>query len=311
LIRSGLLAVGHVLLDYVGDISGEIATMLDTLSTPAHVGAAEMADIAAAIDRHQGSGGRWRAGGGAALTAMAWTRMGSTAVLAGCVGRDEGGILFRQKSGGIELCLAESDKPTGRFCRFLVPEGEKIVASPSAARDIRGFAIPDRYFRSGWVLHVDGLLIDDQAWLGRIANRAREAGMMVSIDISTSSNAAHKGKELTEFAREHCDLVFANEKEWNILKECKPAPDFSGSTTTWVVKMGEKGSSALERGDWISRPVARILEPEDDIGAGDAFAAGFLAARLKGGSTARCLDMGNENAALLLSGRMRSQAKAR
>ncbi len=303
---SGLAAVGHVLLDYVGQASREARVLLEGRSSPAHVDPAAMADIVRKLDEDRDADRAWRVGGGAALAAKAWAELGLPAALAGCVGRDEGGTLLRRELGraGIELALFESDKPTGRFCRFDTPEGEKIVASPSAARDIRRFDIPDRFFRKGWVLHIDGLLVDERDWLGRLGARAKASGMVVSMDVSTPFNAANRAEALIEFAEGYCDFVFANEREWEALGPGASGRDFSGSATVWVVKRGKRGASALERGEWTERPVARVLEPEDDVGAGDAFAAGFLAARLAGEAIAGCLAGGNENAALLLSRRI-------
>jgi sugar/nucleoside kinase (ribokinase family) len=315
IIGAGLLAVGHVLLDYVGKASDEAAPFLKNLPSPAHVDAAAMAEIVKALANKDGQSlWGWRSGGGATLTAKTWARLGLPAVLVGCVGHDEGAALLRQELGaafpgevqsqaGIQLKLFESDKPTGRFCFLDTPQGKKIIASPSAARDVRRFDIPEKYFIRGWVLHIDGLLIDALAWLERHVKRAKSAGMVVSMDLSTSFNAARRGKELFSFAEYYCDVVFANEKEWEALNQVEHPWVFSNSGTIWVVKRGKRGASALENSCWIDKPVAQIIELNDDVGAGDAFAAGFLAARMKGESTMNCLAGGNESAAGFLSQR--------
>ncbi len=312
----GLVAVGHVLLDYIGQAYGDAASLIEPFPSHTHVDPATMAEIVRSLSRDKKSLSRWRSGGGSANAVKAWARLGLPANLVGCVGRDDGAALLRQElsgtlpnqesgQAGIEPILFESDKPTGRFCRFDTPGGKKIVASPAAARDIRRFDIPEKLFVEGSILHIDGLLIDNPAWLDNIASRAIAAGMIVSLDVSTPFNAMRRGAEIVEFALRRCDFVFANEAEWGALCRAAPGEFFAGSDTVWVVKRGADGASALEKGRWIEEPAARICRPEDDIGAGDAFAAGFLAARMEGEAAAGCLARGNENAALLLSGRMR------
>ncbi|MDX9783484.1 MAG: carbohydrate kinase family protein [Spirochaetia bacterium] len=302
---AGLVAVGHVLLDYVGRAYGNAAKLCETLSTPAHVSASAMADIVEALGEDGDAAHTWRAGGGSAIIAMAWAKLGLPAALVGCVGRDEGGALLRQLLGsvGIKLFLSESDKPTGRFCRVSTAKGSKIIASPAAARDIRRFDPPDSFVSNAWVLHLDGLLIDEPAWLEGIAKRAKAAGMAVSLDVSTPFNAAKNGESLIEFSKKFCDFVFANENEWELLGKAASEAAFRKSETIWVVKRGERGASALDKGCWIDEPAARVLELEDDVGAGDAFAAGFLAAKAAGCDVSACLAGGNQSASLLLVSR--------
>ena len=92
---SGLAAVGHVLLDYVGQASREARVLLEGRSSPAHVDPAAMADIVRKLDEDRDADRAWRVGGGAALAAKAWAELGLPAALAGCVGRDEGVSLLR------------------------------------------------------------------------------------------------------------------------------------------------------------------------------------------------------------------------
>lgn len=59
-----------------------------------------------------------------------------------------------------------------------------------------------------------------------------------------------------------------------------------------VVKDGAGGAYALEAGELTYAP-SLPLTPVDTTGAGDAFGAGFLAARLEGRPLAECLQWGN------------------
>jgi len=58
-----------------------------------------------------------------------------------------------------------------------------------------------------------------------------------------------------------------------------------------VLKRGARGSMAREGSAVIERP-ALTVPVVDTVGAGDAFVAGFLAARLRGRPTEECLELG-------------------
>ena len=303
LIGSGVVALGHVLLDCVAQVSGEVWNILDLLSSPAHVDATLMEKIIKTFDVNiQEPPLSWRAGGGAALTAKACAGQGIPTVLLGCVGRDAGARLLCKELDrpDLELRFFESDKPTGRFCSFDTPKGRKIVASPQAARDIRRYNLPKDCLKQGWILHIDGLLIDEPGWLKGLVEEARSAGMAVSMDVSTRFNAAKRREELIVFARQYCDLVFANEAEWESLIHGRELERDTVRSPVWVVKKAEQGASALKNGEWAHKVAAEKLAVSDDIGAGDAFAAGFLAAWLTGQAIDCCLARGNESAARFL-----------
>lgn len=67
----------------------------------------------------------------------------------------------------------------------------------------------------------------------------------------------------------------------------------------FVVKLAERGAAAYAGGRVISVSTETIV-PLDDTGAGDAFLAGFLAARLRDLPLERCLVWGNRTARELL-----------
>ena len=63
-----------------------------------------------------------------------------------------------------------------------------------------------------------------------------------------------------------------------------------------VVKLGAMGAVAVDRDapdEAIVRPAVPLPVVVDPVGAGDAFCAGFIAARLDGADLAAALDMGN------------------
>jgi sugar/nucleoside kinase (ribokinase family) len=101
------------------------------------------------------------------------------------------------------------------------------------------------------------------------------------------------------------DILFGNEHEMkhlvgcDLLEECVDA--LSTKVRTLVITRGAKGAIAVEgdeRGDVSAFPVARVV---DTTGAGDLFAAGFLAAWSRGRSLKECLVAGTIAAAEIIS----------
>src|SRR5690606_30202647 len=89
------------------------------------------------------------------------------------------------------------------------------------------------------------------------------------------------------------DLLFANEDEALQLTGrtdlCSAIAELSPKVPTLVLTRGPEGAIAIEGGERIEIPAAPVREVVDTTGAGDQFAAGFLAARCRNASLERCL----------------------
>ena len=69
-----------------------------------------------------------------------------------------------------------------------------------------------------------------------------------------------------------------------------------------VIKLGAQGALALEQGSSpVHRPALAVPAVVDPVGAGDAFCAGFIAARLEGRDVGAALEMGNACGAAAVS----------
>ncbi|MFA6366064.1 MAG: carbohydrate kinase family protein [Candidatus Hydrogenedentales bacterium] len=300
----GIIAIGHILVDGIGKATDAFSARWGNLPSPAHVPPALMEEL---CDFLQGGENEtevsWTMGGGVAIMAKAARALGTETEVWASVGRDEHGRFLARAlaESGVGAHLLASEGSTGVFCSFSTESGGKrIIVSPGAARDIRGFEIPEAAFHPGWIFYIDGLLIDDMVWLSAQAKRAKKAGMKVAMDVSTASNAKAHRKALVEFANVCCDIVFANESEFIALGGLAAIEPDSG--TDWVVKKAGKGASMTREGLWIDSAASRI-DPIDDTGAGDVFSAGFLTALLRDFDAARCLRLGNAAAAATLRSR--------
>lgn len=299
----GVLAVGHILADCIGNETEELVSRLGGMASPVHVDSIfmdEFCDFLASSVRNLS----WTPGGGAVIMAKAARALGMAAEVWACTGNDKRGAFLADElaKAGISARLTGSDKPTGVFCSFASQGGGKrIVVSQGAARDIRGVEFPDAAFHRGWVLYIDGLLIDSPSWLKALAEKAKAKGMLVAMDLSTPANAASHAVELVEFSASFCDIVFTNENEFAALLRSIPRERLPDKPQ-WVLKKGKRGAALFSGGRIMEAPTAAV-EAVDDTGAGDVFAAGFLRARMNGLDDMHCLRCGNAVAAASIMGR--------
>jgi sugar/nucleoside kinase (ribokinase family) len=101
------------------------------------------------------------------------------------------------------------------------------------------------------------------------------------------------------------DVLFGNEEEVRHLTGCADLDDsiaqLSIHVGTLVVTRGARGAVAVQNGERVeiaAAPVDRII---DTTGAGDLFAAGFLAGRCRGRPLKGCLETGSIVAAEVIS----------
>ena len=101
------------------------------------------------------------------------------------------------------------------------------------------------------------------------------------------------------------DILFGNEHEVRHLTGCGDLSDclesLSSKVGTLVVTRGAEGAVAVANGKRAEIPAARVDKVVDTTGAGDLFAAGFLAARCRGAGLEDCLRTGGIAAAEIIS----------
>jgi 2-dehydro-3-deoxygluconokinase len=157
------------------------------------------------------------------------------------------------------------------------------------------------------IVHTSGItpaLSDSCLALTRALFALPRHGFRVSFDLNWRP-ALWRGRDrsvLRELA-DRADIVLVGEDEaaaaWGVseperIRALLPGPD------TLVVKHGERGATLIERDlSAVFEPALR-LAVVDPMGAGDAFAAGFLAAPLAGAPASRRLRAGHLQAAAAL-----------
>ena len=289
--RDGAAAPGG-LVRVVGEI------MIDTvaLATQELVTAS---DASASIVDHDG---------GSAANLAAWlAREGTGVELIACIGDDANGDRAEQRlaDAGVTMRLRRhQDLPTGRCLVIVTPDGERtMLPDPGANIGLR----PDDLGREAWTandhLHVSGytLMRPDAHEAARAALDAAHAiGMTVSIDASSAAPLRTWGAEDFLSVCAPGDILFANADEAEVLTghadAAVSAADLADRGLVAVVKAGPHGA-VLARGPVVIQAPAMASTVIDTTGAGDAFAAGFLAAWRAGGGDESALSAATRLAA--------------
>jgi sugar/nucleoside kinase (ribokinase family) len=247
--------------------------------------------------------------GGSAANVSAWAAVahgaGAPPVLAGRIGADERGRAAEEelRAVGVEPRLAvDPERPTGTCVVLVGPDGERsMVPDPGANDRLAGGDLPDDVLVEGAHLHLTGYtLVREGSRAAGLAGieRARERGMSVSVD--PSSAALLEPAFLDEL--DGVGLLLPNAEEAAVLSgEEDPeraASVLAARVPEVVVTLGARG--ALWTDGHKRSLVDAVAERDavDTTGAGDAFAAGFLMARLSGAAAEEALQAGCRLAAV-------------
>lgn len=237
-------------------------------------------DGEAAIQHQTGAGG-----GSAANVAVGLAGLRIPVELLGSVGDDDHGRAARRELTGTGVdCGPVQTVTDGKTAvKYLIVDGggEVMVLGQTGVNEaFRSGHLPDDALREAEVLHLTSQRPETAA---RLAERAAEAGVTVSFDPGRRLGQRDYSATLAR-----ADVVFLNDREAaTALDECT---DHGAGTI--VLKHGPRGAEVRRGGETLTHP-GFAVETVDTTGAGDAFAAGFLASRLQGDGDEEALAVAN------------------
>jgi sugar/nucleoside kinase (ribokinase family) len=309
--RLDVLAIGNAIVDVIA-AADEAFIEREGLAK----GSMRLIDAAEATRLYELMGpAREISGGSAANSAAGIAMLGGRAGFVGQVAGDQLGEVFRHdiRATGVEFTTPsrdEVDVPTARCLILVTPDAQRTMNTfLGAAQHLPPRALDEEQVRSAAILYLEGYLWDPaepRAAMERAIEIARAAGRKVAFTLSDSfCIARHRDgfNELIDSGR--VDILFANEAE---IKELTGVTDFDtalGSAAArlplLVVTRSERGAIAVEgtrRVEVKAEPVDKVV---DTTGAGDLFAAGFLAGVSRSRPLEESLRMGAIAAAEVIS----------
>ncbi len=276
-----VVALGDVMVDVVA-----------TASQPVVRGS----DAAATVRTHDG---------GSAANVAAWLAASGVPALLVCrVGDDAAGreAVEELAAAGVDVRAAtDSALPTGTCVVIVEPGGERTFLPDRGANLALAAAdLPGDAFRPGDHLHVSGYALlhagSARAAARAALARARAAEMTVSVDPASSAPLRAVGAQAFLAWVGGADVLLPNADEARALSG-ESDPERAALTLApvggaeVVVTLGAAGS-VWSDGATTVRATGEPVRG-DSTGAGDAFTAGWIGARLGGAPVAEALRAGN------------------
>lgn len=252
---------------------------------------------------------RKMSGGSAANTAAMAARYGAKTAFIGKVHADELGRVFRQdmRRIGVDFDTAPDHygARTARCFVFITPDAERSMCTYLGACVELGAEDIDRTrVRESGITLIEGYLWDDpraKAAIRVAVQEAKSAGQKVALTLSDPFCVKRHRAEFFELIRDSVDVLFANEAEIKALFETDDFEEALKRTAPIVdmaaVTRGSKGSVILKGGQKVAVAAQKVSKVVDTTGAGDAFAAGFLAGLSRGKTPKNCAREGHKRAA--------------
>lgn len=224
---------------------------------------------------------------------------------AGPMGR---AVLTQLRAEGIDLSYAVTDPaaPTGLLIRDSHPARAIDVEyhrAGSAAAHLTPGEITAPMVAGARLLHLTGItpMLSASAHRAtlRLIELASGAGVLVSFDpnVRLKLGSAERWREVTGPLLDQADVVLAGADELALLGRTPESA--APSAAALVVKHRDKSATCrTPEGSW-HRP-AFTVPVTDPVGAGDAFAAGFLSGWLRGAPPGECLTEGAAIASLVV-----------
>ena len=318
-----LVGVGNALIDIVSISDGNPESIIGIASgTAVHVDHARLMQVLEAMPEPVFS-----SGGGAANVVKLASHLGIRSAFVGRTGSDATGKsddfagMFRTElmDAGVGVHLSTGPEPTGACAILRNPDGNAAIAAcPSAALGMEAGEVSEELVRVSRILVLDGFILGRKTLVDRALDLAERHGTAVALDVGSAEIAFEKADLIAELALKFPLILFMNEVEAEAfacaLGSRVACVDIYSQSDTYdelddrfrpirgiteagpfpivVIKRGPAGALVYASGLRIDAPTLSAIA-YDQTGAGDAFAAGFLAAWIRNKPLRDCATLGN------------------
>ena len=292
-----ILGIGSTLVDILSQVPNE--EVLNELNLPkgsmTYVNINDAVSIGERLAQQYGS--QRAAGDSAANTMSGLARLGAKSGFLTMMGNDEMGQFFTNEMTrtGVEMLALKSDTPTGRVIAMVTPDGERTFATClGASIELSPDDIKPELFDNWDIFYIEGYLVANPDMLRKAISTAKDKGLKIAIDLASYNVVEESRDFLLELVNNYVDIVFANEQEALTLTGMEPENALhyiAERCEIAVVKIGAKGAY-IQRGNEIVTIPPMKADVVDTTGAGDMWAAGFLAGLVKGENLQKCGMMG-------------------
>ncbi len=295
-----ILGIGNAIVDVVAPVHDDFLSRQDMRK-----GAMALIDTGTA-DRLYAAlpAGQESSGGSAANTCAVAALLGARVAYLGKVADDQLGAVFRHdiQAVGVRFPTAPlvGGAPTARCLIAVTPDGQRTMNTYLGACVAFGPADVDTALvADAAVTYLEGYLFDPpeaQAAFRAAAAAAHDAGRQVALSLSDAFCVDRHREAFLDLVRNDIDVLFANEAEITALYErndLASAIEAARDDVALAAITRSEAGSVIVQGSRTVEVAAVRAEVVDTTGAGDAYAAGFLAALTAGHDIAACGHLGS------------------
>lgn len=300
-MRFDIVGLGNAIVDVIARADDDLLVRENL-----HKGSMTLVDEARA---HQLYGAMGPAtiisGGSAANTIVGAASFGARTAFIGKVRDDDAGKAFSHdiRSIGVhfDTPAAKQGPSTARCLVMVTPDGERTMSTYlGACQNLTSDDVDADLIRASGITYLEGYLWDPpeakKAFV-KAADLAHGAGRNVALTLSDSFCVdRYRDEFLGLIQNGTVDVVFANQHELKALYQTSDLQSaiaaFRSEKILGVVTCSEEGSIVVTREETHAVPASPIEKLVDTTGAGDLFAAGFLAGLARGSDYVTCARLG-------------------
>lgn len=304
-----VLALGNAIVDVLSHVDDAV---IDGL--PVNKGGMTLIGAVEAQDLYGTLGpGVECSGGSAANTVVGAAMLGVRTAFVGRVRDDQLGQVFTHdiRAAGVRFDTAPAtDGPETAVCMVMVtPDAHRTMCTHlGASIELGPDDVDEALVRDSAVLYLEGYLWDPpgaREAMRRAIHIAKDEGRAVALSLSDPFAVDRHRADFLDLVDNDVDILFANEHELTSLYGTDDL-DRAFNEVMPLVKVaactrGEHGAVIVGDGETHVIPAEPAGQVVDTTGAGDLFAAGFLAGWTQGRNLHDCGRMGAVAAAEVIS----------